>query len=316
MGEQWRLFRFRVDALTRIKPRRSIGCSISRRVIPPSPRKVAMRYASLMVHLDLDQRNDARLKIAGDLAERFGARVIGIAARAEPVPLYVTEGLVATSIIEQGVADIEKRLREAEARFRSALAGRVERIEWRQAVSQPLYFVADACRAADLVIVGSPRADMPPDPELDLAPADLIMNAGRPVLMVPPEVDKVTAEHILVAWKDTPQSQRAVLLALPFLRACRRVIVATVDEDDDPGAAQASVDDVVAWLGCHNVPATGRVVPPLDDVASGIESLASEEDADLVVSGAYGHGKIREWVFGSVTKEFLKQTGRCHFLAH
>ncbi len=275
-----------------------------------------MHYTSLMVYLDLDQRNDARLKIAGDLAERFGARVIGIAARGEVVPLYFTEGLAATYVVAQDVAEIEKRLREAEARFRSALAGRAQTIEWRQAVSPPFPFVAAACRAADIVIVGSPTAELPPDPDLDLAPADLIMNAGRPVLMVPPEVDKVAAEHVLVAWKDTPQSRRAVLLALPFLRACRKVIVAAIDEDDDVPATQASVDDVVAWLGCHGVGATSRVLPPLDDVASRIESLAGEEGADLVVSGAYGHGKIREWVFGSVTKDFLKQTSRCHLLAH
>jgi len=275
-----------------------------------------MNYTSLLVHLDLDQRNDARLKIAGDLAQRFGARVIGIAARGEVIPLYFTEGLAASYVVEQDVADIEKRLREAEARFRSALAGRVERIEWRQAVSPPFPFVTEACRAADLVIVGSPTADIPPDPDLDLAPADLIMNAGRPVLMVPPEVDSVLAEQVLVAWKDTPQSRRAILLALPFLRACRKAIVACIDEDNDARAAQASVDDVVAWLGCHGVGATGRILPLADDVASRIESLAGEEGADLVVSGAYGHGKIREWVFGSVTKELLKQTSRCHLLAH
>lgn len=275
-----------------------------------------MHYTSLMVHLDLDQRNDARLKIAGDLAERFDARVIGIAARAEAIPLYFTEGLTAAYVTEQGIADIEKRLHEAEERFRSALTGRVKHIEWRSAVTQPFPFVADACRAADLVLVGSPIADMPPDPDLDLAPADLIMNAGRPVLMVPPEVDKVAAEQILVAWKDTPESRRAVSAALPLLRACRRAIVAAIDEDDDRAATQAGVDDVVAWLGCHGVGANGRVVAPADDVASHIDSLAGEEGADLVVSGAYGHGKIREWVFGSVTKEFLKQTGRCHLLVH
>jgi nucleotide-binding universal stress UspA family protein len=275
-----------------------------------------MNYASLMVHLDLDHRNDARLKIAGDLAERFDARVVGIAARAEIVPLYFTEGLAAPYPIERDVADIEKRLRAAEERFRMALSGRVKRIEWRSAVAPPFPFVAEACRAADLVIVGSPAADMPPDPDLDLTPADLIMNAGRPVLMVPSDVDRIAAEHVLVAWKDTPESRRAIFLALPFLRACRRTIVAAIDEDNDAAAVQASVDDVVSWLGCHGIAATGRVVPPLDDVATRIQSLASEEGADLVVSGAYGHGKIREWVFGSVTKEFLKQTGRCHLLAH
>lgn len=275
-----------------------------------------MKYPSLMVYLDLDQRNDTRLKIVADLAERFSARVIGIAARAEVVPLYFTEGLAATYVAEQNFANVEKRLRAAEENFRAALTDRVARIEWRSAVTQPFPFVAEACRAADLVIVGTPAAGMPPDPDLDMSPADLIMNAGRPVLMVPPEIDKVAAEQVLVAWKDTPESRRAIFAALPFLHGCRRAIVAAIDEDNDPVATQTGVDDVVTWLTCHGITASGRVVPSFDDVAARIDSLAEEEGADLVISGAYGHGKIREWVFGSVTKEFLKQPGRCHLLAH
>jgi nucleotide-binding universal stress UspA family protein len=275
-----------------------------------------MCYASLMVHLDLDQHNNARLKIAGDLATRFDARLIGIAARAEVVPLYFTEGLPVAYVAEQNITDIETRLHAAEQEFRSAMTGRIKRIEWRSAIAQPFSFIAESCRAADLVIVGRPASDMPPDPDLDLAPADLIMNAGRPVLMVPPEVDSLVAEQILVAWKDTREARRAVSAALPLLRACRRAIVVAIDEDDDRAAAEKSVDDVIAWLGCHGVNASGRVVASPAEVASRINSLAAEESADLVVSGAYGHGKIREWVFGSVTKEFLKQTDRCYFLAH
>jgi nucleotide-binding universal stress UspA family protein len=275
-----------------------------------------MHYKSLMVVLDLEQHNDARLGIAADLAQRFDARLIGIAAKGEVVPLYFTESLAASYVAEQGVIEMQKRLRDLEERFRAALAGRVSRIEWRSAVTPPYPFVTDACRAADLVIVGSPSTDIPPDPDVDLAPSDLVMNAGRPALVVPPEVDKLAAEQVLVAWKDAPQARRAVQAALPFLRASRRTIVAAVDEDDGSDARRASVDDVVAWLGCHGVVASGRVAPPAGDVASQIDVIAGEENADLVVAGAYGHGKIREWVFGSVTKEFMKQTRCCHLLAH
>ena len=59
-----------------------------------------MSYSTLMVHLDLDRSNDARLQIAGELAERFDARLIGIAA-ADIQPLYFMEGAAAQDLLEK-----------------------------------------------------------------------------------------------------------------------------------------------------------------------------------------------------------------------
>ena len=54
----------------------------------------------------------------------------------------------------------------------------------------------------------------------------------------------------------------------------------------------------------------------LKGVVAQLDALADTEVLDLIVSGAYGHGKIREWVFGGVTRDLLGQTSRCHLLAH
>lgn len=275
-----------------------------------------MSYATLLVNLDLNETDDARLKIAGDLAERFHASVIGIAACAQTIPLYFTEGFVADELIEQDRADIEKRLRDAEEQFRASLSGRATHIEWRSALTQPTDFVAEQSRAADLIIIGARRADEPLDPLRRLIPGDLVTFAGRPVLVVPQDVAPLTAKRILIAWKDTREARRAVLDALPFLAKCEKAIVAEIDESKDQSAARARVDDVIAWLDRHGVKASGIVQGAIERTADELNALARQEEADLIVAGAYGHSRFREWVLGGVTRDLFTRTPRCALLSH
>ena len=58
-----------------------------------------MSYSTLMVHLELERSNDARLRIAGDLAEQFDARLIGIAA-CDPQPPHYAGGAFAQGLVE------------------------------------------------------------------------------------------------------------------------------------------------------------------------------------------------------------------------
>ncbi len=161
-----------------------------------------MSYASLMVHVDLDYRNDARLKIAGDLAERFKARVIGVAAQAEVTPVYYADSYSSAFIAERDLADIKQRMQQAEERFRTALSGRVKDIEWRTAIERPAPFIAEQCRAADLIIVGKTASAETLDLGAQFDSSDLIGRAGRPVLLAPHDVDSLKAERALIAWKD------------------------------------------------------------------------------------------------------------------
>jgi hypothetical protein len=78
-----------------------------------------MTFSTLMVHLELEHSNDARLRIAGDLAEQFDAKLIGIAA-CDPQPAHYADGAFAQGLIERGRAEIRQRMAETEARFRSA----------------------------------------------------------------------------------------------------------------------------------------------------------------------------------------------------
>ena len=118
-----------------------------------------MTYATVMVSLALDQSNAARLEAAGELAERFDAAIIGIAASQFSPPLYFTSGELAQDLIEEGQASIRKRIAELEVQFRQAARNRAKHVEWRSAIDFPARFILREARCADLIVTGPhPRA--------------------------------------------------------------------------------------------------------------------------------------------------------------
>ncbi|WP_026606906.1 universal stress protein [Methylocapsa acidiphila] len=275
-----------------------------------------MSYATFLVHLDLDQTNEARLKIVADLAQRFDASVIGVAACAQTMPLYFTDGMVAEELVVQDRSDLEQRLRETEQQFRAGLAGRVNQIEWRSALTQPTSFVAEQSRAADLVVIGGRASGDPIDSLRQLIPSDVVTFVGRPVLVVPQNVETLAAKRVLIAWKDAREARRAVFDALPLLLKCEKAIVAEIDESGEPDAARARVEDVAAWLGRHGVTASCLVQNAIAKTSDELNALARQEEADLIVAGAYGHSRVREWILGGVTRDLLTRTPRCALLSH
>jgi nucleotide-binding universal stress UspA family protein len=147
-------------------------------------------------------------------------------------------------------------------------------------------------------------------------PSDLVTLTGRPLLVVPDTSSWLDLRSVLIAWKDTPECRRAVADALPILRAAKDVMVAEVVEAAaDRSAALAAVKDVVAWLSRHGVVAFEQVPGECADAAAQLEKMASEAGAGLIVAGAYGHSRLREWALGGVTKRLVNPQDRCSFLS-
>jgi nucleotide-binding universal stress UspA family protein len=222
------------------------------------------------------------------------------------------------AVIDQLRADIGKGLAGAEKRFRSATTRPASQIEWRSALAPPSDYFAHQARVADLIVVSARRDGMVLDPFAgtgQIDPGDLAMRAGRPVLVVPPEAEFLNLKCAVIAWKDTREARRAVSDALPLLQKTRDIIVAEVIEDESQREdAHGRLDDVVHWLGRHGIAAAERVF----DFPGGEDPVERlwHYGADYVVAGAYGHSRLREWVFGGFTDSFLRQSTRCVFLAH
>jgi nucleotide-binding universal stress UspA family protein len=188
-------------------------------------------------------------------------------------------------------------------------------IEWRSAIARPVQYVSHEARAADLVIVGASRDGLTSDLAGSLDPGDLVMQVGRPILVVPPQVKSLKLKLAVVCWNDTREARRAVSDALPLLNKFQEVVVVEVIQDESSrDAAHARVDDVIAWLERHGIGASARVFhcPEREDP---MEKLF-QYGADIIVAGAYGHMRLREWIFGGFTHDLLHRSPLCTLLVH
>lgn len=216
----------------------------------------------------------------------------------------------------RGQAAVRNRITEVEAQFRAAMLNRAAAVEWRCAEDFPTRFIIRQARAADIIVVGEYASEALADPFMQANPNDLLMQTGRPLLVVPDACDWLDLRSVLIAWKDTPECRRAVVDALPILHEAKNVIVAEIVEDEaDRSVAASGVEDLVAWLSRHGVLSSGQVPSEASNAAAQLDEIASEAGAGLVVAGAYGHSRFREWVFGGVTKCLVNPSKRCSLLS-
>jgi nucleotide-binding universal stress UspA family protein len=260
-------------------------------------------YKSILVHAEAGLQSSRRVEIAARLARSLDARLIGLGAETfEPLPpIDPYMGYASSewfSIMEKQVAaDLEN----AEAGFRRDAA--YAEFEWRTIQDYPAKALARTARAADLVVAG-PRGEGGAGRCAD--PAEIIMTAGRPVLLVPSSSSYLRASTVVVAWKDTREARRAVADAMPFLQRADTVIVQGICENGSSDGEIMQTEDVASHLKRHGVRALAQVsTGKQKNVAGELQRIAEANGADLIVAGAYGHSRLREWAFGGVTDTLI-----------
>ena len=271
-----------------------------------------MSYTSVMVPVDLGPNASDRVSAAAGLADRFGGFLIGIAAQQPFVPTY-PEGLVAdAAIIDAEQERVDQELAEVERVFRAA-AGARNQVLWRSALGGAPNFAREQARAADIMVLSRQGRGDPTDWRFRVAPADVVLELGRPVVVLPPGAKSIEGKRVVIAWKDTREARRAVWDALPLLKQADEVFVTSVTND----ARKAGAVDVSEYLTRHGV--TSKVIGCEGRDASVAEELLKvvrQEGADLIVTGAYGHTRMREWMFGGVTRDLLDDAPVPCLMAH
>jgi len=277
-----------------------------------------MGYASLMVYIDDVDSADARIEIACDLAELFEADLIGIAASFPDMPTIdpYTGGAMLGEVWNEEQKIAADEVKRAEARFRSVAGARRSHMAWRGAVDYPVELVSREARAADLIVLG--RDSLRPTPRHAADPGDILMSAGRPVFVVPPKPpQKQMLAHVLVAWKDSRESRRAVVDALPLLRKAEKITVIGIAESGDEAANRRAVEDVVNFIRIHGANAAPLALSPSrQSVAEQLLTYAEANGVGLIVLGGYGHARAREWIFGGVTRSLLQTCPICCLFSH
>ena len=204
--------------------------------------------------------------------------------------------------------DTAARLKAA---FDEATRNRPFIAEWRNVEivdMDPATAVIQHGRAADLIVASQS------DPEWEMsgffdAPERLALESGRPVLVVPyaggsGEIGK----RVMAAWSGKREGARAVFDALPLLKAADAItLLCVVGKGADGESGELPGAEIAASLARHGVKVTVRKTIA-DEIGVAHEILArlADEGSDLLVMGAYGHSRLREMVFGGVTRHILR----------
>lgn len=247
-------------------------------------------------------------------------RMVPLAALARRRELRLT-GLYVTGVPSQAFADLDgwAQLFDAYMTAQRAEAVKAERAfrqelgrlklsgDWHTRETDMTAGAVALARLHDLVVLGQPDADAATN---GLQPAEIVLAAGRPVLVIPYAGDFTEiGRHALVAWNGTREAARALHDAMFLIERADAVTVVEVDRPGgEDGLKDLAAADVVAALKRRGVAAKAETaVSDGTPVADIILSLAADCTADLVVMGAWGHSRLREFVLGGVSRSILQE---------
>lgn len=270
-----------------------------------------MGYKDILVHLDSSPACATRVDIGVTLARNFDAKLTGLyVVGLAPMHQYA-EADLGPELVEAHDRYMRDAAREAERMFHERTRVANVSAEWRQVEGALPDLVLQHGRFADLIIAGqrnAERLDPGTAPEL---PEHLILDAGRPVLVVPHTgVFPTVGERVVVAWKTNRGAARAVNDAMPFLKHAKEVCVVTINpEGGISGTGEDPASDVVGHLARHGISAQARTQQAeRGTLGQTLRETISSFGADLVVMGAFGRSRWRELILGGVTRTMLGNT--------
>lgn len=183
---------------------------------------------------------------------------------------------------------------------------------FRVATGDEARLLATYARTADLTVLGRAR-----DGEavaMDVLEA-VLLDSGRPLLIAPAQPREHIGRHVTIAWKDTPEAARAIASVTPLLHAAESVTVIAVQEaDHDDAGSCERLRHALLW---HNPATTLRVVPAAGrDPGDVLLASVEESNTDLLVMGGYSRSRMREAVFGGVTRRVLRSASLPVLMSH
>jgi nucleotide-binding universal stress UspA family protein len=274
-----------------------------------------MGLRDIVVLLDGSARDETKLAVAVELARRNDAHLTGLCPLELLLPADMSFALggypdlwalpeFAKQIESQGKA----KGAVVEANFRELLRREGITGDWVFETGPLIPAVTQRAHAADLILVGQADPDHPLPATARTLVEDILMTAGRPLLIIPYAGTFATiGTNALVGWTPTRESTRAVHDALPLLADGAKVLVLTVETPKGAEAEPLPTTDIAEHLARHalDVSAARTVVSDGLSPADALLDYASDIQADLLIVGGYGHSRTREMIMGGVTRDLL-----------
>ncbi len=262
----------------------------------------------------------AALKTAFVLASQVGADVIGCHMRPhrnEDIPAVMQTGLFSgLSAPEDWPLLPEAEALKAAASAKKLFVHMAEKAgfalsnkpgtenqpvaQWHERVGTPPYVLPVIGPTADMLVVSRPLQNGGRKARSLLNQA--LFSSHRPVLILPQEDHKFSCKRIAIGWNRGGNECRTLLAILPLLKTAEDIVFLTAGKKGKHGP---TAKDMIRYLSHHQVKARHVNGPSINGDGKSLEKLARQENADLLVCGAYSRTKWQEMIFGGVTHHLL-----------
>ena len=267
------------------------------------------------------------LTMAKLIAERFRSHLHILHVSPDPVQVVTMaalgdagSGIVMGDLIDRFEKDAKEALKKARTQFTTFLAetgisrrdrppaqGKVS-AAWSEAKGDLSEHVVHLGRCHDLILLS--RRGNAVWLGTDTIETTL-MESGRPLLIAEGEAPKAPGRAVAIAWKDTAEAARSITAAMPVLEKAEAVTVIHIREGEkgEPGSSSSSIERVIEQLAWNGIAANGKTISAGErNGPDAFLAAAHDANADLVVMGGYGHGRVRELVFGGFTRYMLRNS--------
>ncbi|MCW5748074.1 MAG: universal stress protein [Alphaproteobacteria bacterium] len=286
-----------------------------------------MAYRVVLVPVMGDAADQAALDMARSLGERMNTHIVGLHVRT-PLATLISAGMFDPAPMPAQVINrIEEEIRAGAAaardkfdKWRKAAGidtatspGRLAKAsaEWVDVEAPLADEIATRARTADLVVLA--RSAREYASASDDALHGALFNSGRPALIVPGNVPSGPFETVVIAWNDSRESAHAVAAAWSLIGRAKRVVVFIGAADED---RRRAADRFVTHLAWRGYPTAAIATDESDDVGEALLDAAQREKAGLIITGAYTHSRLRQFVFGGVTNHLLAKATIPVLMAH
>jgi nucleotide-binding universal stress UspA family protein len=273
-----------------------------------------MNLKTILVNLNHEVRVPELIAAAAAIARPTEAHVVGLYVMP---PLFMPSDVIlpmGAEFYEEQVVEHRAQAERIKTIFDRLTHGEAYVAEWRthgdarSAYESIADGVIEQSRSAELVIV-SQAVDGKDPPMITDIPERVAMESGRPVLVIPSNwLAREYGRDVAVAWNDSREATRATFDALPLLERAKKIRLITVGETTDgEGKNTVPSADVASTLARHGLDVEIETVTNNDrHTGNALLSRVVADGSDLLVMGAYGHSRMREFILGGATRDVLK----------
>lgn len=263
-----------------------------------------MSFKDILVVVDASETSSNAVKCAAKLAAENEACLTALYLGHDPL-LGFAESQLPPDLLQRHEENLSRAEQTARDHFEQTCRTGGVGSEWRAANEAQTSALILNARYADLVTM-SGRASSTADLFAHRYADGVVITAGRPVLLFPESYTwKNGFRRIMVAWENSREATRAVHDAMPLLEKAQKVTIMEIAGTDEIDTRDPA-SDIARHLARHGVATeTAHAVKGEINVGDQLLSASVDYDADLLVAGAYGHSRLREYALGGVTRHLM-----------